>query len=324
MSLSTRAPSLLTPATLLVGSLQVAKRFGRAADNLAWWLDKMYSEGHRSQSFRGYQPSEHDVFVATFSKSGTNWLMQIAEQIAWRGKSEFEHIHDVVAWPDAPVQGVTPLHDDSRWQASPTHKRVIKTNAPAQYVPYAEQALYLTVVRDPKEVVVSAYLFLPAVFGILDGISFDEWYEKLFIKGPLGEAWIEHTATWWARRAHAKVAIFNYREMKHDLPGHVDRVAALMGVELGPGERDAVIERCGFPWMKAHGSRFDAPAMPLLNPKRKPPMIRRGQAGQSNELLSPARQAAIDEMARAGLAARASDFPYDEWFKSSSSAGPGA
>jgi hypothetical protein len=315
MSLATKSPALLNPATLIVGGLQVAKKLGRAGDALSWLLVKMYSDGHRSKTFRGYLPTEHDVFVATFSKSGTNWLMQIAEQIAWRGNSEFEHIHDVVAWPEFPLRGVAPLRDDSRWRASPTNRRVIKTNAPAQHVPYTEDAVYLTVMRDPKEVLVSAYYFLPGVFGILDVLSFDEWYEKLFVGGPLGAAWVEHTASWWARRDQANVGIFNYRDIKRDLPGHVDRVAALMGVELEGDERDAVVERCAFAWMKAHGTRFDAPRMPLLDPDGRPPMIRQGKTGLSGELLSPARQIEVDEMARAGLAERGSDFPYDAWFE---------
>src|SRR5262245_22371972 len=50
--------------------------------------------------FRRYVPTTHDVFVATYIKSGTNWMMQIAHQLAWHGKADFEHIHCVVPWPD--------------------------------------------------------------------------------------------------------------------------------------------------------------------------------------------------------------------------------
>ena len=53
-----------------------------------------------SNPFRGHVPTEHDVFVATFAKSGTNWMMQIAHQLIYHGHSEYEHLHDLVPWPD--------------------------------------------------------------------------------------------------------------------------------------------------------------------------------------------------------------------------------
>ncbi|MCI5167722.1 MAG: hypothetical protein D3903_16935 [Candidatus Electrothrix sp. GM3_4] len=59
--------------------------------NSSWW---------KSRSFAGYTPTVHDVFVATFAKSGTNWMMQIAQQISSLGAAEFDHIHDLVAWPN--------------------------------------------------------------------------------------------------------------------------------------------------------------------------------------------------------------------------------
>jgi hypothetical protein len=34
---------------------------------------------------------------APFGKSGTHWMMRIAQQIAHRGEAEFDHIHDLVA-----------------------------------------------------------------------------------------------------------------------------------------------------------------------------------------------------------------------------------
>ena len=64
--------------------------------------------------FGDYRPSRHDVVVCTFPKCGTNWAMQIAYQITMRGKGEFEHIHDVVPWPDFFKQDIiVPLSDDS-------------------------------------------------------------------------------------------------------------------------------------------------------------------------------------------------------------------
>ena len=47
-----------------------------------------------------YVPTANDVLICSYFKSGTNWTMQIAVQIAHRGRAEFEHIHDLVAWPD--------------------------------------------------------------------------------------------------------------------------------------------------------------------------------------------------------------------------------
>ena len=47
--------------------------------------------------FKGYQPTEHDVFVVTYVKSGTNWMMQLAHQLLFHGEGDYEHIHCVVA-----------------------------------------------------------------------------------------------------------------------------------------------------------------------------------------------------------------------------------
>jgi len=51
--------------------------------------------------FGDYKATPHDVFACVYFKSGTNWLMQIATEITHRGRAEFEHIHDLVPWPDA-------------------------------------------------------------------------------------------------------------------------------------------------------------------------------------------------------------------------------
>ena len=39
----------------------------------------------------------------TYAKSGTNWMMQIAHQLIYHGKGEYDHLHDLVPWPDTTV-----------------------------------------------------------------------------------------------------------------------------------------------------------------------------------------------------------------------------
>lgn len=47
-------------------------------------------------TFEKYEPAPYDVFICSYFKSGTNWIMQIA----YRGAAQFAHIHDLVPWPD--------------------------------------------------------------------------------------------------------------------------------------------------------------------------------------------------------------------------------
>ncbi|MFT4563259.1 MAG: hypothetical protein ACI9BW_003013 [Gammaproteobacteria bacterium] len=68
-------------------------------------------KNQKRKVFAGYTPTKADVFVPVYSNSGTNWIMQITQQIACKGQAELGHIHELVAWPDAMFPGITPLND---------------------------------------------------------------------------------------------------------------------------------------------------------------------------------------------------------------------
>ncbi len=62
-------------------------------------------------------------------------MMQISQQIAHYGAAEFNHIHELVPWPDGPSGPVGDLNDPRFAEESPTGLRVIKTHLPAEHVP---------------------------------------------------------------------------------------------------------------------------------------------------------------------------------------------
>ncbi len=85
-----------------------------------------------------------------------------------------------------------------------------------------------------------------------------------------------------------------------------------MGVDLAADERAAVIEQCTFEHMKRIGAKFDPAGPPWASPQGA--MIRRGERGKSDELLSSADQKRIDDYWRAQLEKLGSDFAYDQAF----------
>ncbi|HET8695931.1 MAG TPA: sulfotransferase domain-containing protein, partial [Gammaproteobacteria bacterium] len=102
-------------------------------------------------------------------------------------------------------------------------------------------------------------------------------------------------------------------EMKRDLRAANAKIAAFMGVDLTAAELAEVERRSSFAYMKEHEHRFNSGQMVPWG-SAGGYMIRRGERGGSNELLTAEQRQQIDDACRAQLLALGSDFPYDEAF----------
>lgn len=267
-----------------------------------------------AKAFAGYTPTEHDVFVCSYFKSGTTWTMHIAFQVAELGRGEFEDILDVIPWADCPNQETTiALADPRPMQRSRSGLRVIKTHARAQFVPYHEDAKYICVVRDPKDVIVSGYHFFGAM--LLGPLmpSVDTWVRHCTSDQSVFHPWHEFTAGYWNWRHRPNVLFLTYEAMQDDPVGTIRRIAELMEVNLTDEEVERVRHLTSFQHMKAIDHKFyPGEVTPFARPGGA--MIRSGRKGSSAELLTPAQQAQIDSWCKQGLARIGSTFPYDEYF----------
>ena len=268
--------------------------------------------------FKGYQPSEHDVFVVTYVKSGTNWMMQLAHQLLFHGAGDYEHIHCVVAWPDTKIMGpmegyAIPLEDPRVWQASPEGKRVIKTHFQWEHVPYSPDARYIIVIRDPKDVFVSSYHFFvksgPLSFTNMSPASFLETFlsDQFF----MGGSWAVATAGYWAQRHRPNVLVCSFKEMRRDLEGSVRRVATFLGVNDSPEIIRKVTELASFGYMKTIDDKFGTGKFLSLGAPAA--MMRKGTEGGASELITPEQARRIDEYFISELKRLGSDFPYEEF-----------
>jgi hypothetical protein len=294
----------------------VLERLGLTAKVATWFAARMTARLAKNNPFRNYTPGGHDIVVAAYVKSGTNWMMQIAHQLAFHGNGEFEHIHCVVPWPDmadgGPMSGYAiPVEDNSVWMASPEQRRVIKTHLDWTLLPYSEDARYISVIRDPKDVFVSSYHFF--VRGaVRTPMSVDTWFRLFLSEGfPLWGSWASNTASYWAQRYKPNVLIVSFKAMKRDLRGTVRRVAEFLDMRVSDEVIDSVCERSSFEYMKQVDEKFRVWKMVPWG--RETTMVRRGAQGGSSELLTPEQQRQVDEFFMAELKRLGSDFPYEEF-----------
>jgi Sulfotransferase domain len=304
-----RYPSLLLLYGLLVPITKVMEKTG-----LWHQLAKRRQSRRPMGNFGDYQTTPHDVFACVYFKSGTNWLMQILVQVIHHGAAGFEHIHDLVPWPDSPDRHyAVPLSDEAAWKKSPTGLRVVKTHRSFHEVPYSPDAHYVCVVRDPKDVCVSGYHFLRA-----EGMgpmtpSVPNFVEFFLSPNFPFHPWAEYLDGCWRARDRANVLFMTYEEMKRDLRGTVCKIAGFLNVALSEEELEAVVRQSSFEHMKQIEHKFETGMMvPWAKPRGA--MIRRGKHKGSHELLTPELQQRIDDHCRAELKRLGCDFPYDEAF----------
>ena len=290
---------------------------GRAERFLAGMAERNVKRA-RENPFVRYTPGAQDVIVMTFPKSGTNWMLQIAHQLIHHGKGEYDHIHDVIPWPDvATMPGfmsryAVPLAEATAWQSAPERKRVIKTHFDWDLIPYSPDAKYIAIIRDPKDVFVSSYFFLR------DGLygsampTVETWYRLFLSKNfMMGGSWASNAAGYWAQHHRPNVLVLSFKSMKKDLPGAVRAVAALLGINASDALIAEVCRLSSFDYMKQIDHKFRMGKLHAL--REAGSMIRKGSQGGSSELLTPAQQYAIDVHCQAELRELGSDFPYREF-----------
>lgn len=290
----------------------------KLADGL--YIDLLESEGElinsakfRNAAFAGYTPTKTDIIVSTWPKSGTNWMMNIAQEIAWYGEAEFEHVNSAIPWPDATIKtDIAQLSDRHMAEKSPTGLRVIKSHLAAEYVPINDDAKYIVVIRNPKDALVSAYhfenSFIEKMVG--DRVPLNGFVDGFLAKRFVYAGWADHTAGWWSRKDRPNVLVVFFEEMKTDLNGTIQQVADLLDVTLTAEQFGKVAHKASYATMKANNHKFSPPTPPDYAEQGRITMVRSGQAGEAQDALTAEQQQAIDEFCQAELHQLGSSFPY--------------
>lgn len=257
-----------------------------------------------------YEAVDGDVFVVTQMKCGTTWMQQIVYEIAMRGQGDLgddggRHIYAVSPWIEAswgvPMESAPRLGDHGL--------RLIKSHMPTKLLPIGDKARYIYVTRHPVACFASCADFVGMLLGPLSPSreTLLDWFcsERMWW-GP----WPDHVEGWWqAAQSRSNVLFVHFEEMRANLPATVDRVAAHLDVRLSPAERDAVVYKSQFDYMKAYEERFSmAPPSPFGDTGDFMPS---GRADRHTDVMLPER-ARIIAFCRERL--RGSSYPIARFY----------
>ena len=196
-----------------------------------------------------YQPDSTDVFIVTPAKCGTTWMQQIVHGLRTRGSMDFDEITRVVPWIEmAKDMGI----DIYAPQAA--KPRAFKTHRNLNDLPRGGK--YISVIRDPKDAMLSLYRFFEGWIFEKGSISLEEFALQFYI-GTDGRGYWDHIHALWDRRNDPDVLPLCYENMKQDLSGAVETVADFMEIELDDELKDVVVKQSDFKFMNEHNHKFD-------------------------------------------------------------------
>lgn len=212
-----------------------------------------FADGFDPETIRSalsYQPHPDDVFVVTYPKCGTTWMMQIVLLILHEGQLP-ETIQEFFACtPYLEMLGSDAV--DKMPRPSP-----IRSHLPFDMIPSAEYAKYIYVARNPRDCCISLYhhtkMFPSYNF---NGGSFNSFF-NVFLKGETDyNDYFDHLLSWYERRNDANVFFITYEQLKSDTKGAVRQIAEFLGehyskmIQNNSGIMEKIIHYSSFDFMR--------------------------------------------------------------------------
>ncbi|XP_054444260.1 sulfotransferase 2A1-like [Pteronotus mesoamericanus] len=253
---------------------------------------------------------DEDVITVSYPKSGTNWIKEIVNLIHTKGDSSW--VQSTLSWERSPWLEVKEQLDLVVNQKGP---RSYTSHLPVQFFPksfFKSKAKLIYIMRNPRDVLISAYHFNKTVKVIKNTDSFEEHFEWFLQGKVMFGSWFDHVRGWLQMKGKENFLVISYEELYQDIRASVERVSQFLGVKLSPGELNSVLKNVSFQAMKDNKmSNFSLVSDAYMD-HSKGKLMRKGITGDWKNHFTVAQSEAFDQVYRektAGLPPGL--FPWD-------------
>ena len=272
-----------------------------------------------SRRWRGFQPRDGDIFVATFAKCGTTWTQRIVDLLVHQSP-DIRPVFEISPWLDSTI--FNSIEEDLAVLEAQTHRRYIKSHAAFDALPVWDSVKYVHVGRDGRDARLSWQNHeagfrpefrqrimenamktapgggpaAPPPPAPTDPREFLlQWIEGMEA-APSGASvadpdYFDFEASYWRERGRENLLFVHYDDMIEDLAGEMRRISDFLEIDTPASVMPALVEAARFKTMKAQGDAL-APRLKLIFDRGADRFINQGRSGRGREVLRP------DETAR--------------------------
>lgn len=225
-----------------------------------------------------FQPRNDDIIIATSYKAGTTWMQGICAALVFQQAEPPVPQDQLTPWLDAnfaPVEVVLEMLEGLK------NRRYIKTHLPLDGLRFLDEARYIYVGRDGRDVFLSMWNhwhnMLPERIEDLNNApdrrgptlpqapddivaAFDEWLSR----GSF--AWENNGYPFWSHLHHAKswldyrhlpnILCVHFQDLLKDLDGEMQRIAAFLDIPIDKSIWPSLVEGVKFDTMKANAAKM--------------------------------------------------------------------
>lgn len=208
------------------------------------------------EQLKTFDVRDDDVFVITYPKSGTHWIMEIVHLIYNNGdkskidRSKMSNTIDLTFCAHPSQLESTPSGLDLmvNW-SSP---RIILCHAHECFLPpqvFEKKVKVIYMARNPKDLCVSYHKFLK--LSLPEPLKDFNGFLPFFLSPDIiGGPWFKHVLDYWAHKDEPNFLFLKYEDMKKDLTGSVTQISKFLERPLTTEVLDGIVEDSSFSGME--------------------------------------------------------------------------
>ncbi|MAI59132.1 MAG: sulfotransferase [Rhodobacteraceae bacterium] len=207
-----------------------------------------------SERWVGFDSRPGDIYVCTCYKSGTTWTQMIAALLVFQNTIFPAPLNELSPWIDLVTDTREVMH---KYLAAQNHRRILKTHTPLDGLNWKDDAIYLYVARDPRDVFesmmshqantdVETERALAAEMGnastVTDLLAKNDeerlkiWLTEGFFDWerdgyPYWSA-LHHGQTFWRHREQENILFLHYSQLKANLSGEMRKISNFLNIEI--------------------------------------------------------------------------------------------
>ncbi|KAI9563009.1 hypothetical protein GHT06_010465 [Daphnia sinensis] len=251
------------------------------------------------------QVRSDDVWLLTFPKCGTTWTCELLWLL--QNNCDFEAASKAGLTLRTPflempyltsrmygIKDMLMTVDKVEQLPSP---RVIRPHLPFYLLPpqLLDTAKVVYVARNPKDVIVS-YYFHHKLIKLHGYTGTLEEFAQFFMDDEVYNApFFPHILEAWSKRHHPNMHFMFYEDMKRDLRGEIEKVAAFLGKSLSEEQLVALTEHLKFENFQKNESVNNESGKKTGAFNQEGRFIRKGKTGDWKNHFSPELNVRIDE-----------------------------